>query len=262
MMLLEGKSVIITGAGSGVGRAASLIFARNGARLICADVVADRNVETVALVQGEGGTAQAVTCDVSREDQVIAAVQAAVAAYGRLDIMFNNAGIATTMQGSATIGFADTTDADYDRLANVNFRGTVNGCRQAIRQFLAQGDKRGVIVNTASVAGLIGWGGAIYGGTKGAVIQLTRSLAIEYAGQGIRVNSVCPAGMATNFGIPLEVGYRQVSDQEKEIYANLHPLGRPIDPEDVANAAMFLASDLAKNITGVSVPVDGGLVAG
>ena len=260
-MLLEGKSVIITGAGSGVGRAAALIFARNGAKIICADVVAERNNETVELVRAEGGAAQDVLCDVSDEAQVKAAVEAAVAAYGRLDVMFNNAGIATTIQGSATIGFADTTDADYDRLANVNFRGTVNGCRQAIRQFLAQGDNEGVIVNTASVAGLIGWGGAIYGGTKGAVIQLTRSLAIEYAKHGVRVNSVCPAGMATNFGIPLEAGYRQVSDKEKEIYGKLHPLGRPIDPEDVANAAMFLASDLAKNITGVAVPVDGGLVA-
>lgn len=260
-MLLEGKTAVITGAGSGVGRAAALLFARNGAKVVCADVVDDRNAETVELVRAEGGEAVAVHCDVRHEDHLEAAIKAAVDHWGRLDVMFNNAGIASTMLGAGVQGFTDTSDADFDRLSDVNFRGVVNGCRQAIRQFILQDDNQGVIVNTASAAGLIGWGGSIYGATKGAVIQLTRGLAVEYAKQGIRVNSVCPAGMATNFGNPLEAGYRQVTPEMQETYGKLHPLGRAIDPEDPANAALFLASDMAKNITGVAIPVDGGLVA-
>lgn len=261
-MLLEGKIAVITGAGSGVGRASALLFARNGAKVICADVVDDRNAETVDLVRAEGGEARAVHCDVRREEDLKVAIEAAVQAWGRLDIMFNNAGIASVNLRSGGQTFADTTDADFDRLSDVNFRGVVNGCRQAIRQFLAQADGKGVIVNTASVAGMIGWGGTIYGATKGAVIQLTRGLAIEYAKLGIRVNSVCPAGMATNFGNPLEAGYRQVTPEMQEAYGKHHPMGKAIDPEDCANAALFFASDMSKNITGVSLPVDGGLAAG
>jgi len=261
-MLLEGKTAVITGAGSGVGRAAALLFASNGARVVCADVIDDRNAETVELVRAAGGEALAVHCDVTRESDLEAAIKAAVDAWGRLDVMYNNAGIASVMLGASAQRFDETGDADYNRLSDVNFRGVVNGCRQAIRQFLAQGDNKGVIVNTASVAGMIGWGGSIYGATKGAVIQLTRGLAIEYAKQGIRVNSVCPAGMATNFGNPLEAGYRKVTPEMQANYGKHHPLGLPIEPEDTANAALFLASDMAKNITGVSIPVDGGLAAG
>ncbi|HKX79394.1 MAG TPA: SDR family oxidoreductase [Novosphingobium sp.] len=260
--MLEGKSVVIMGAGAGVGRAAALIFARNGARLVCADVVPARVEETVALVTAEGFPARAVTCDVSKEDQVAAAVAAAVDAYGRLDVIFNNVGIASNRSGGGTPpGFADSTDEDYQILSDVNFRGVVNGCRHAIRQFLKQGDGQGAIVNTASAAGLVGWGGTIYGATKGAVVQITRGLAIEYAKHGIRVNCVCPAGMATNFGQPLDSKIREVTPEIAAAVGKFHPLGRPIDPEDPANAAMFLASDLAKNVTGVIMPVDGGFTA-
>jgi len=131
------------------------------------------------------------------------------------------------------------------------------GCKAAIRQFDAQGGG-GIIVNTASVAGLIGYGGVVYGATKGAVTNLTRTLAIEVAAQGIRVNSVCPAGMPTNFA---GKGFAE-SEQVVRAMGQAHPLGLAIDPRDCANAALFLASDLSSNITGVNLPVDGGLSAG
>lgn len=258
-MLLRDKSVVIMGAGSGVGRAASLIFARNGAKVICADIVASAVEETAKLVTDEGLTARATTCDVRDEPQVKAAIDAAVKAYGRLDVIYNNVGVASTVGGKA-LGFHETTGEDYDRLSEVNFRGMVHGCRQALLQFLAQGDGRGVIVNTGSVAGLVGWGGSLYGATKAAGIQLTRGLAIEYAKHGVRVNVVCPAGMPTNFGVPVG-STRTLTAEQEDMIGKAHPLGLVIAPEDAANAAMFLASDLARNITGVALPVDGGYVA-
>jgi NAD(P)-dependent dehydrogenase (short-subunit alcohol dehydrogenase family) len=139
----------------------------------------------------------------------------------------------------------------------VNVGGVINGCKAAIRQFEAQGGG-GVIVNTASVAGLIGYGSVIYGSTKGAVTTLTRALALEIAGQGIRINSVCPAGMPTRF---MGVDLSSSQAARASMGAN-HPLGRVIEPLDCANAALFLASDLASNITGVNLPVDGGVSAG
>jgi NAD(P)-dependent dehydrogenase (short-subunit alcohol dehydrogenase family) len=254
--LLTKRSVVITGAGSGVGRAAAGIFAANGAQVVCADILRQSAEDTAAAINAEGGAAVAIGCDVSEESEVIAAIDLAVDRFGRLDIMFNNAGITNWRSGKPR-PFHEQTNEDYERLASVNYKGVINGCRNAITRFLRQGDG-GVIVNTASVAGMVGWGGAIYGSTKGAVIQLTRSLAIEFADKQIRVNAVCPAGMITNFG-GAELGSAPTIDVEA--YGRQHPLGRPIAPEDAANAALFLASDLASNITGVILPVDGGYVA-
>ena len=260
--LLNAKIAIITGAGSGVGRAACLIFARNGARVACADVNEAAALETAELVKAEGHDALGVGCDVGDADAVDALVARTVERFGRLDILYNNAGI-TIIPGPDGSGrnFAATRRADVDRIFSVNVFGVMNGCLAAIRQFEAQAEagqgQGGVIVNTASVAGLIGYGNVAYGATKGAVTSLTRTLAIEMAGRGIRVNSVCPAGMPTNFlpGIATsELAHASMSAS--------HPLGRPIAPEDCANAALFLASDLASNITGVNLPVDGGFTAG
>ncbi|KPM50959.1 oxidoreductase [Frankia sp. R43] len=257
--LLDGRSAIVTGAGSGVGRASALRFAEEGARVVCADIDLGSAKETVGLIEAAGGTAVAVACDVSQEDDVAAAVAAAVESFGRLDIMFNNAGIPTPRLGA---GFTDHTVADFDRLVSVNLRGVFLGSRQAVLRFREQGDG-GVIVNTGSVAGLVSWGGSVYGATKAGVHQLTRAVAIEGAPDGIRANAICPAGMpATNFmaagGLPsspelLEATSRQVGAS--------HPLGRPITAEDCAEAAVFLASDRAANITGVLLPIDGGYVA-
>lgn len=256
--LLAGKSVVVTGAGSGVGRAACLLFARHGASVVAADVDLAAAQETAAMVASEGGKAVAQCCDVGDAAEVDAAVARAVAEFGRLDVIYNNAGI--TLQPRADKpglrSFVDTEPAEIERIYRVNVEGVMNGCKAAIRQFEAQ-ESSGVIVNTASVAGLIGWGGVVYGSSKGAVTLLTKTLALELAAKGIRVNSVCPAGMATNF-IP---GLQQ-SEAAKASMAATHPLGRPIDPMDCAQAALFLASDLSSNITGVNLPVDGGLSAG
>lgn len=256
--LIKDKIVIITGAGSGVGHAATLLFTRHGAKVLAADVNAASVEATVKAVKEENGNAIAQVCDVSSTAAVDALVASAVKTFGRLDIMYNNVGI--TLQpkpGMPTRRFIDTTQEEIDRLYDVNVGGVMNGCRAAIRQFEAQGGG-GVIVNTASVAGLIGYGGTVYGSTKGAVTLLTRTLAIELAPQGIRVNSVCPAGMPTNF----IAGGVSNSEMARASMSAAHPLGRPIEAMDCANAALFLASDMASNITGVNLPVDGGLTAG
>ncbi len=251
--LLHGKVCVITGAGSGVGRAACLLFAEHGAKVVAADIDTAAVEETVAAVAADGGEALAVQCDVTDAASVDALVAQAVATFDRLDVMYNNAGV-TTQPGQT---FMDASDADLEKLTAVNVGGVIHGCKAAIRQFEAQGGG-GAIVITASVAGLIGFGGVVYGSSKGAVTSLTRGLALEVAGRGIRVNSVCPAAMPTNFG----GGVLKASEAAQQHTAAYHPLGRVVEPRECAAAALFLASDLAANITGVNLPVDGGLSAG
>jgi len=258
-VLLEGKSVVITGAGSGVGRASAQLFASEGARVICADVQGGWAKETVRLIEERGGTAVAQHCDVTEEKDVVAAIAAAVDHFGRLDVMFNNVGIATPRPG---MRFEDHTNEDWERLMNVNFRSVFWGCKHAVIRFKQQGDG-GVIVNTASVAGMVGWGGTVYGASKGGVIQLTRAVAIECAPFDIRVNCICPAAMPfTNFSVPDATRGSQGMDQQHASQtAAMHPLGRPITAEDCAAAALYLASEHSRNVTGILLPVDGGYTA-
>jgi NAD(P)-dependent dehydrogenase (short-subunit alcohol dehydrogenase family) len=251
--------VVITGAGSGVGRASALRFAAEGARVLVADVVDDWAAETVRLVTEAGGTAVAQHCDVTVEDEVAAMVDAAVARFGRLDVMFNNAGVTGMKLGAS---FEDSTEADWRRLTDINFGGVFHGCKHAVIRFKAQGDG-GVIVNTGSVAGMVGFGSVVYGATKGAVNQITKGLAIECAPFDIRVNAICPGAMPlTNFTLfDPDDAFAPRDEQYLESVASLQPLGRYITAEDCAAAALFLASDDARNLTGVLLPVDGGYVA-
>jgi NAD(P)-dependent dehydrogenase (short-subunit alcohol dehydrogenase family) len=259
LRLLDGKSAVITGAGSGVGKAAALLFAEHGAKVVCADIREDWTDAVVSEIRAAGGEAEGVRCDVTKRADVDAAVARAEQAFGRLDVIFNNAGIASPMTAQGGMkSFVEATDEDIDRLLAVNVKGVLYGCQAAILQFRKQGGG-GVIVNTASVAGMIGWGGALYGSTKGAIVNLARRLAVELGPENIRVNNVCPGTMVTNFGVgaggPLP---QAVLDG----MAQMQPLGRIIDPSEPARVALFLASDWAINITGINVPVDGGVAAG
>jgi NAD(P)-dependent dehydrogenase (short-subunit alcohol dehydrogenase family) len=258
--LLVGKVAIITGAGSGVGREAAQLFGQHGARVLVADINAAAAEATAVAVRQCGGGANSMACDVADRASVARLVQAAVATYGRLDIMYNNAGLTISAKpGKGLVTLADTSEEDIAKVLAVNFNGVVYGCQAAIRQFDVQGGG-GVIVNTASVAGLIGYGGVAYGASKGAVVSLTRSLALEVAARGIRVNSACPSGMLTHFA-----GMDPEGPNAERIRASMnavHPTGRAITAHECAKAALFLASDLASGITGVNLPVDAGLSAG
>lgn len=258
-MMLKDKVAVITGAGSGVGRASARRFTEEGAKVVCVDIDLDRAKDTVAELEGAGGTAVAERCDVAQDDDVAGVITSAVQQFGRLDIMFNNVGIPTPRLGMI---FEDHSVDDFDRLTSVNFRGVFLGCKHAVLRFKEQGDG-GVILNTGSVAGLVGWGGTVYGATKGAVHQLTKAVAVEVAPFGIRVNAICPAGMPyTGF---MAAGGMQVKGDDLEAVAahtgSMHPLGRPITAEDCAEAAVYLCSDAAVNVTGVLLPIDGGYVA-
>jgi NAD(P)-dependent dehydrogenase (short-subunit alcohol dehydrogenase family) len=258
---LENKTAIVTGAGSGVGRASAVRFAEEGALVVAADINVDNAKETVRQIEEAGGTAVALGVDVADEGQVQAMIAAAVEANGRLDILFNNVGIPTPRLG---MSFEDHTLEDFNRLVAVNLGGVFLGCKYAVVQFKRQSSPSGgVILNTGSVAGLVGWGGTVYGATKGGVLQLTRAVAVETAPFGIRVNAICPAAMPlTGFmaagGLDVDAGKQaEIAD----MVGGQHPLGRAITAEDCAEAAVYLVSDAARNVTGVALPIDGGFVA-
>jgi NAD(P)-dependent dehydrogenase (short-subunit alcohol dehydrogenase family) len=256
---LDGKSAIVTGAGSGVGRASAARFAEEGARVVVADIDLDNAKETVRQIESAGGTAIPAGVDVADEEQVKGMIASAVDAFGRLDILFNNVGIPTPRLGMT---FEDHTLDDFNRLVAVNLGGVFLGCKYAVLQFKKQGDG-GVILNTGSVAGLVAWGGTVYGASKGGVLQLTRAVAVETAPFGIRVNAICPAAMPLT-GFMAAGGLQVDAEQQAGIAEKVgaqHPLGKAITAEDCAEAALFLVSDDAQNITGVALPVDGGYVA-
>jgi NAD(P)-dependent dehydrogenase (short-subunit alcohol dehydrogenase family) len=257
--VLENKAAVITGAGSGVGRASALRFAEEGASVVVADIDLDRATETVQLAEKAGGTATPVRADVSQDTDVEGMIGACVDQFGRLDILFNNVGIPTPRLGMT---FLDHSLDDFDRLTAVNFRGVYLGMRHAVARFQEQGDG-GVILNTGSVAGLVGWGGTLYGATKGAVHQLTKAVAVECAPEGIRVNAICPGAMPYT-GFMAAGGVDLPEDQIDDVATaagSIHPMGKPVLAEDCAEAAVYLCSDRAANITGILMPIDGGYVA-
>ena len=251
--VLEGKSALITGAAQGIGAATARLFAARGARVVVADVNEEGGKETVAAIEADGGEAVFVRTDITSGADVEAAVAAAVRAYGRLDCAVNNAGIEE--QGSA---LHEITEEAWDKLVAVNLKGVWLSMKYEIRQMLAQGG--GTIVNMASVAGLVGLplGISDYSATKGGVVSMTRTAAIEYVKQGIRINAVCPGVVRTALLAQAIEGGMFTEEQA----AALHPSGVLIDPADVAETFSFLCSDASRHITGQSIAVECGMSAG
>lgn len=242
--LLEGKIALITGAGSGIGRAAALAFAREGAKVMVSDVNVASVEETAELVRKAGGQALAMACNVASEQEVEALVNKTVAEFGRLDCAFNNAGV--SVPPKATI------DLDVFRhTIDVNVMGVAYGMKFEIEQMLKQGG--GVIINTGSIAALSGNGQLEYAASKHAVVGMVRSAALRYAAQGIRVNAVCPGVIITGMTDPL------IKDPVmKARIEALTPMGRMGTAAEIAEAVIWLCSDKASFITGQALAVDGG----
>lgn len=250
--LLENKAALITGAASGIGRASAQLFAREGARLLLSDVQEDKLNETVKLVRDAGGEAEAMRCDVSKADQVDALVARAAQLYGRLDCAYNNAGVA----GEMFTRVADATEENYDFVMDINLKGVFLCMRAEIRQMLEQGG--GAIVNTSSLAGIVGVRrGNAYTASKHGVIAYTKAAALEYATKNIRVNAVCPGGIET----PMLEEIMSGSDRAMKAMIDLEPMHRLGKPEEIAEAACWLLCDRASFVTGVAMPVDGGIYA-
>jgi len=251
----QDKVVVITGAGSGIGRATALAFGREGAKVVVADLDIPSAQATVDQIKAAGSQAESLQVDVSVAADVGRMVSATVERFGRLDVLVNNAGVFFQLP------VVQVPEEQWDWLMSINLRGVYLGCKHAVPQMIRQG--KGVIVNTASIAGLRGFGGyGTYGAAKGGVVQLTKALAVEVARVGIRVNCVCPGIIETAM---LDQGVAQMG-LDKTAFVQLagaaHPMGRIGRPEEVAAAILFLASDDASFITGIALSVDGGLWAG
>src|SRR5579864_3145423 len=249
--ILEGKVALITGAGSGIGQATSRVFAREGAKLVLADVVEEGGNRTLKLVQDLGAQAIFVKCDVARWSDVDAAVAKAVQTYGRLDCAFNNAGIEG--KGGDT---HECTEENWNRVIAIDLTGVWYCMKAEITQMLKQGS--GAIVNTSSIMGLTG---AIrvpaYTAAKHGVAGLTKAAALEYARHGIRINAVCPAPIYT----PLLMSAFEKRPDVEQRYARSEPMKRLGQPEEVGEAVAWLCSDRASYVTGLPMPVDGGYMA-
>jgi 3-oxoacyl-[acyl-carrier protein] reductase len=243
---LKGLVSVVTGAGSGIGRASALAFAAEGACVVAADLNAEAAQQTASEI---GADAQSVQVDVTRRDDAERMVAAAVERFGRIDVLFNNAGIPQ----SFTL-LEDSDDQLFERIMAVNVKGVFNGCRAAIPRMKAQGG--GVILNTASTAGIRPRPGlAIYNASKAAVISLTKTLALELAADHIRVVSICPVATDTPM-LPAFLG--EDLEHGRERFVATIPWGRLNRAEDIANAAVFLASPQADMVTGTAFEVDGG----
>jgi 3-oxoacyl-[acyl-carrier protein] reductase len=250
---LEGLVSVITGAGSGIGRCSALAFADEGASVVVADVQAATAEETAQQIRSRGGKAHAVKVDVTRYDQVERMIATAIDNFGRLDVLFNNAGLP-----QAFTPFEESSDDLYNRIFDVNVKGVFYGCRAAIPHMKAQGG--GVILNTASTAGIRPRPGlAVYNASKAAVITMTKSLAVELAPHRIRVVSICPVATDTPM-LPSFIGVEQGADEAegRKRFIGTIPWGRLNRPEDIAHAAVFLASSDAEMVTGTAFEVDGG----
>jgi NAD(P)-dependent dehydrogenase (short-subunit alcohol dehydrogenase family) len=251
MSELTGKVALVTGASAGIGRAAAMALAAEGAKVVVADVDVARGEEVAKAIVDKGGEAIFVATDVSDDAQVAAAVDAAITAFGGLDLAYNNAGIEGTPAPTA-----DCTPENWQRTLAVNLTGVWSCMRHEIPVMLARGG--GSIVNCSSVAGLVGFAGiAAYTASKHGVLGLTKTAALEYAEQGIRVNAVCPGVIDTEM-VERFVGGQ---DEARAAMVDMEPVHRLGRPEEIADAVVWLCSDRSSFVTGQAIAVDGGFVA-
>ncbi|MBW2096224.1 MAG: SDR family oxidoreductase [Deltaproteobacteria bacterium] len=250
-MRLDGKVAFITGAGMGVGRATCLLFAYEGARIVAVDINSEAGEETVHLVKKRGGKAIFVNCDVADEQEVKKAIETGVKAFGKLNILFNNAGV---LWRDKDFEVTRTDEATWDKVMAINLKGTVWVCKYGIRELIKQGG--GAIVNIGSGTALMGFTVAqdAYTASKGALASLTRSLAVVYAKDRVRANIIHPGPVDT----PMQ---KEWDDETRQAISEWVPLGRLATAEDIACCGLFLASDESAYITGTELIVDGGIMA-
>ena len=250
-MRLQDKVAIITGAGGGMGRTAALMFAAEGASVVVAEFGEAAGVETVRQVEATGGRASFVKVDVSTEADARGMVEHAVSTFGRLDVLYNNAGIMPEADHSVT----DTEVAVWDQVMAVNVRGVFLGCKYAIPQMVDGGG--GSVINIASFVALVGCSVPqdAYTASKGALLSLTRSLAVQFGPHGVRTNAICPGPVET----PLLMDWLVKDEQAKRIRLARNPTGRFGKPEEIVNMAIYLASDESRWTNGAQLVVDGGI---
>jgi NAD(P)-dependent dehydrogenase (short-subunit alcohol dehydrogenase family) len=251
MMDFSGKVAIVTGGTSGIGRAAAIAYAQQGAKVVVAGRRVIEGKETVKAIEDAGGEAFFIQTDVIQESDIKAMVDKTVEAFGRLDIAFNNAGAY-----GENPSLSEQIDSEYDRIMNVNVKGVWLSMKYEIAQMLSQG--QGAIVNTSSVLGMVAMPSVpLYTASKYAVEGLTKAAALQYAQSGIRINAVGPGAIATEMFENATGG----QDEAKAYMAGLHPMGRVGKPSEVANAVLWLSSDNASFVTGETLMVDGGYIA-
>ncbi len=257
MFRLDNKIALVTGGGSGIGREIALLYARQGAKVVVADIQLEPAESVVSEISAQGGSSQAVQIDVSSEEQVQRVFDQVVKENERIDILVNNAGI------SHVGNILETSLEDWERIMSVNARGVFLCSKYAVKHMLEQQPQGGILVNMASVAGMIAVDRRLpYSASKGAVISITRSVAIDFVHQGIRANAICPGTVNTPFveGY-LERNFAATKDEERKKMHARQPIGRMGRPDEIANAALYLASDEASFVTGSTLVIDGGWTA-